>query len=83
MASNGLRGLLVAIAPLALCAVLLAGTEQVPANPPVPDVQRLGPQVGQTVPDFTLTDQHGQPRPLASLIGRAGLVLVFFRSADW
>lgn len=51
-----------------------------PANP---DVQKLGPQVGSRVPDFTLTDQRGQSRTLASLMGPNGLMLVFFRSADW
>lgn len=49
----------------------------------LPNVQQLGPQVGSRVPDFTLTDQRGQPRTLASLMGRNGLMLVFFRSADW
>jgi hypothetical protein len=49
----------------------------------LPDVQKLGPQVGDRVPDFTLTDQHGQRRPLASLMGPNGLMLVFYRSADW
>src|SRR5690349_2103717 len=52
-----------------------------PAN--TPDVQKLGPQVGSHVPDFTLSDQQGQPRTLASLMGPHGLILVFARSADW
>lgn len=47
------------------------------------DVTRLGPQVGEKVPDFSLADQHGQPRTLASLMGPNGLVLAFNRSADW
>ena len=49
----------------------------------VPDVRTLGPQIGERVPDFTLMDQHGRPRSLASLIGPQGLMLVFYRSADW
>lgn len=72
-----------ALAPLALSAASIIGTEQTSSTPAVPDVGKLGPQVGQSVPDFTLTDQHGQPRTLASLMGRAGVMLVFFRSADW
>jgi len=52
-----------------------------PAMPP--DVQRLGPQVGTRVPDFTLLDQQGQSRTLASLMGPKGLMLIFYRSADW
>ena len=47
------------------------------------DVTTLGPQVGEKVPDFSLPDQHGQTRTLASLMGPKGLVLVFNRSADW
>jgi hypothetical protein len=48
-----------------------------------PDVARLGPQVGEKVPDFTLPDQGGRRRSLSSLMGEKGLVLVFSRSADW
>lgn len=47
------------------------------------DVTRIGPQVGDKVPDFSLTDQRGQPRTLASVMGPNGLVLAFNRSADW
>ena len=57
--------------------------QQAPPAPPLPDVQKLGPQVGNRVPDFTLKDQEGRPRSLASLVGPKGLMLVFFRSADW
>ena len=54
-----------------------------PPQPTLPDVQKLGPQIGTRVPDFTLLDQKGQSRTLASLTGPKGLMLVFFRSADW
>jgi hypothetical protein len=47
------------------------------------DVSKLGPQVGERVPDFTLPDQTGQPRTLQSVMGPNGLMLVFYRSADW
>jgi peroxiredoxin len=47
------------------------------------DVQKLGPQIGTKVPEFTLTDQHGVQRTLHSVTGPKGVVLVFFRSADW
>ena len=53
-----------------------------PTNP-LPDVQKLGPQVGTSVPGFSLLDQTGQSRTLKSLMGPKGLMLVFFRSADW
>jgi hypothetical protein len=51
--------------------------------PSLPDIPTLGPQVGARVPDFTLVDQHGHTRSLASLMGPKGLMLVFNRSADW
>ena len=47
------------------------------------DLRAVGPQIGTQVPDFTLPDQAGQPRTLASLMGPKGAILVFFRSADW
>jgi len=47
------------------------------------DVSRLGPQVGQQVPDFSLNDQAGRTRTLPSIMGPRGAMLVFFRSADW
>lgn len=47
------------------------------------DVSRLGPQVGQRVPDFNLRDQAGRMRNLQSVMGPRGAMLVFFRSADW
>ena len=47
------------------------------------DVDRIGPQVGASLPDFSLRDQHGESRSLRSLLGPKGAVIVFFRSADW
>jgi hypothetical protein len=47
------------------------------------DFDAIGPKVGETVPDFELRDQHGQPRTLAALAGPGGTMLVFYRSADW
>ena len=44
----------------------------------------LGPPVGMAAPNIgTPADQTGKPRALADLMGKNGLVLVFFRSADW
>ena len=51
--------------------------------PVAPDVRTLGPQVGATLPDFSLPDQQGRTRTLSSLMGPKGLVLVFNRSAEW
>jgi cytochrome oxidase Cu insertion factor (SCO1/SenC/PrrC family) len=57
--------------------------QQSAPQPALPNVQKLGPHIGTRVPDFTLLDQKGQSRTLASLTGPNGLMLVFFRSADW
>jgi hypothetical protein len=42
-----------------------------------------GPEVGAEIPAFALPDQEGRSRSFADLKGPEGLVLVFFRSADW
>ena len=47
------------------------------------DVASLGPQIGERVPDFNLPDQSGQVHSLDSIMGPNGVMLVFFRSADW
>lgn len=55
------------------------------AQPPATqvDVRALGPQVGDRIPEFTLRDQNGRARSLTSLMGAKGLILLFYRSADW
>jgi hypothetical protein len=47
------------------------------------DVSKLGPQVGERVPDFNLKDQNGKTWTLQSIMGPRGAMLVFIRSADW
>lgn len=56
--------------------LLSASRAQVPGGSP-------GPPVGASVPAFALPDQNGHTRDLRSLSGPKGLMLVFFRSADW
>ena len=46
-------------------------------------VAELGPQVGETVPDFKLSDQFGETQTLDSVMRPNGLMLLFHRSADW
>jgi peroxiredoxin len=63
---------------LALGAALVA--QQAMANPDF----ELGPPINAKAPDIGMPrDFTGQPRSLASLMGQKGLVLFFFRSADW
>jgi hypothetical protein len=47
------------------------------------DVSKLGPQVGERVPDFSLKDQNGRTQTLQSIMGSKGAMLVFYRSAEW
>ena len=57
---------------------------QTPAQSPTKiDVSKLGPQVGQVVPDFRLSDQNGKIWTRASIMGAKGALLLFYRSADW
>lgn len=67
---------------LALTVISAIAGAQTPAREKV-DVSKLGPQVGERVPDFTLRDQNGRTQTLTSIMGPRGAMLVFYRSADW
>jgi peroxiredoxin len=43
----------------------------------------IGLQPGAKAPEIALSDQTGKPQSLATLAGPNGLLLLFFRSADW
>ena len=47
------------------------------------DRYATGPEPGERIRDFSLPDQEGVPRSVANLAGPNGLLLVFYRSADW
>ncbi|MFN2446648.1 MAG: hypothetical protein ABR606_13820 [Vicinamibacterales bacterium] len=47
------------------------------------ELSRLGPQVGQVVPDFKLQDARGKVWTRDAILGSKGAMLVFSRSADW
>jgi peroxiredoxin len=69
-----------------LCAVVGAVFLGLVAGPSshVSAAEDLGPAIGTRVPDIgSPPDQTGKPRTLQSLMGQNGLVLFFFRSADW
>jgi cytochrome oxidase Cu insertion factor (SCO1/SenC/PrrC family) len=74
---------LLAVVCVAAGAVAAATAQRGSEPATLPDVQKLGPQVGSRVPDFVLADQHGTQRTLASVMGVKGVMLVFYRSADW
>ncbi len=71
---------------LILTTLAMAMTQSLPprpVSPPGVDPATLGPAVGQPIPRFEARDQDGRRRDFESLAGPNGLVLVFFRSADW
>jgi len=43
----------------------------------------IGLQPGVKAPEIALADQSGKPQTLSTLTGPNGLLLLFFRSADW
>jgi len=47
------------------------------------DAADIGPAKDTIAAEFSLLDQFGHRRTMGSLMGQQGLVLVFFRSADW
>jgi hypothetical protein len=76
-----MKSALVVCAALALIRPVLPIAAQ-SARTPI-DVAKLGPQVGERVPDFRLVDQSGQMQTLRSIMGSKGAMLLFYRSADW
>jgi hypothetical protein len=67
-----------------LAAVITVGAlAQAPPPAQPVDVERLGPQVGEIVPDFSAVDQFGRTQTLNSIMGPNGAMLFFNRSADW
>ena len=42
-----------------------------------------GPEAGSAIPSFEAVDQAGETRSFEDLTGENGLLLLFFRSADW
>jgi len=67
--------------PVLTLIATLARAQGVPV-PSVP-VEKRGPAIGETVPDFEAIDQFGKRQSLSALMRREGLVLLFVRSADW
>ena len=66
------------LAALATAAALFSTMASAASNTP-----SAGPARGAVVPPFEATDQYGDSRDFDSLAGENGLLLLFFRSADW
>lgn len=68
---------------LLVAAAVIGAVMQGAQSPPAVDTSTMGPRVGATVPPVSGVDQFGKPHTLASVAGPKGVMLVFFRSADW
>lgn len=42
-----------------------------------------GPEVGTKIPDISAFDQYGKMRTFEELRGPEGLLILFYRTADW
>ena len=71
-----------ALAGVALLFLPIMPSQAQSARTPI-DVDALGPQVGDRIPDFHLADQNGVERTLADILGPRGALILFHRSADW
>ena len=75
---------LIRIAVLTVLTVAIVGFPSRAMQPRTAiNVAELGPQVGEQVPTFSLSDQNGRRRTLDSILGPNGAILLFHRSADW
>jgi len=77
LAANGIETILGTVR-LLLVGVIFLGIGFGAAAQDLPGVA-----VGKSAPTFQARDQFGKEQTISSLMGRNGLVLVFFRSADW
>ena len=83
MTSPGLVTLLALVLSMCWADNLAAGGQSAQPARQTIDVSTLGPQVGEQVPDFSLSDQTGRTRDLQSIMGPRGAMVVFLRSTDW
>lgn len=47
------------------------------------DDKEIGLKIGESIPGFKAKDQSGKTRTFADLGGSRGLLIIFFRSANW
>jgi cytochrome oxidase Cu insertion factor (SCO1/SenC/PrrC family) len=76
-------GMALGLCLLALGSAVASAARQQPGAAQMVDVDRVGPKVGEALPEFSLRDQNGHVESLKSLLGPRGTLIVFFRSADW
>jgi len=67
-----------------ICRILLASFVAMLLVPAMAAAQQAsGPDVGATIDEFSLSDQHGTSQKLSDLLADGPVALVVFRSADW
>ena len=71
------------IFPVLVVAILASANVALGAEREPIVVANLGPQVGEQVPDFQLSDQLYEIHNLESVMGLNGAMPLFHRSADW
>ena len=77
------RAIVFALPALLAVLAMKTSTSAQTSPPSKIDVSKLGPQVGERVPDFGLKDQNGKVWTRQSIMGSKGAMLVFVRSTDW
>jgi peroxiredoxin len=75
----GLPPLLKLAMKLILFSIVLVLTQNAWATKNIP----VGPKIGDMAPVISVMNNQNQATTLNSLMGEKGLILVFFRSADW
>jgi hypothetical protein len=83
MSNSGKQRRLAAYVVLAVVSLVAGAAEAQDLTPSRIEVSKLGPQVGELVPEFSLPDQNGKLWTRDSIMGANGAMLVFIRSADW
>ncbi|MBU2892316.1 peroxiredoxin family protein [Colwellia sp. D2M02] len=63
-----------------LCLSLTLASATVFANP---NSLPVGPEVGTQAPEITAKNNQGKEKTISQLSGEKGLIILFFRSADW
>lgn len=67
-----------------ICRVLLASFVALLIGPAMAHAQQSsGPEVGSTIDEFSLSNQHGTSLKLSELVAEGPVALVVYRSADW
>ena len=67
----------------ALCCLAIPALAQNASRSRVPANLTTGPEIGERIPLIEAVDQHGVRRDFDDIVGPAGAMILFYRSADW